>query len=320
MSELPNPVNFDAAQRPSRGGHPASSSPSARTPDRTCEAVQPFVDAGFDHIVLHERRPRPGRLPRLLRRRPRRPSARDGLSAPSARRRRPGGWFGHSPRAVTRMPQLTRRTAAHPAHWRSIDRPAVRLALGTGLPLAGTLRLFSGSSARSAPGCPRSWSARSRLTTLSSSILTWACMPKMPPGFSVGRRCRPPGWCRSTPARVGEDAARLRLGADGLVTAHVAAADQQVRLLGVDAGPEAVGGVAVDHAVVDRRRPCTVEMPPPLTVAVLPRMVMPRSTSTASELAMPPPTCAVLPSTSVSETLVRAEKLASPPPGRRCSG
>lgn len=67
-------------------------------------------------------------------------------------------------------------------------------------------------------------------------------------------------------------------------------------------------------------RPFTVEMPPPLTVDVLPRMVIVRSTSTASELAAPPPTCAVLFSSSVSETLVRAEKLASPPPGRRCSG
>ena len=53
------PVNFEAASATVRPEDVPSSSPSARTSSATCEHVQQYVDAGFDHIVLQNAGPDP---------------------------------------------------------------------------------------------------------------------------------------------------------------------------------------------------------------------------------------------------------------------
>jgi hypothetical protein len=59
MSELPNPVNFDAASATVRAedvtGHFACGPDVARH----LEVAQQFVDAGFDHLVLQNAGPDP---------------------------------------------------------------------------------------------------------------------------------------------------------------------------------------------------------------------------------------------------------------------
>ena len=159
MSELPNPVNFDAASAYVEEKHIRQLFAVGPDPEPHVAKVRSYVEAGFDHIVAAERRPRPGRLPRLLRRRPRRPSAGDELTAaapdtataPSAAR----------PERDSAAAAPTDRRGGRSAQVRSAR--VVRRSAQRGS-CAGPLSAdpLSGSSARSAPGCPRSWSARSR--------------------------------------------------------------------------------------------------------------------------------------------------------------
>jgi G6PDH family F420-dependent oxidoreductase len=59
MSELPNPVNFEAATTTVRAEDMAAQFACGPDPDRHVEVVQPFVDAGFDRIVLMNAGPDP---------------------------------------------------------------------------------------------------------------------------------------------------------------------------------------------------------------------------------------------------------------------
>ena len=52
MSELPNPVNFDAACRTVRPEDVARSVPHGPDPDPYIDAIRQYVDAGFEHIAL----------------------------------------------------------------------------------------------------------------------------------------------------------------------------------------------------------------------------------------------------------------------------
>ena len=59
MSELPNPVNFDAASATVRKEDVVQHFACGPDVARHLEVVQPFVDAGFDHIVLMNAGPDP---------------------------------------------------------------------------------------------------------------------------------------------------------------------------------------------------------------------------------------------------------------------
>ncbi|WFE30420.1 TIGR03557 family F420-dependent LLM class oxidoreductase [Solwaraspora sp. WMMD791] len=59
MSELPNPVNFEAASAMVDAGDIAEHFSVGPDPAVHLEAVRPYVDAGFDHIVLQNAGPDP---------------------------------------------------------------------------------------------------------------------------------------------------------------------------------------------------------------------------------------------------------------------
>jgi G6PDH family F420-dependent oxidoreductase len=59
MSELPNPVNFEAATTTVRALDMAAQFACGPDPDRHIEVIAPFVDAGFDRIVLMNAGPDP---------------------------------------------------------------------------------------------------------------------------------------------------------------------------------------------------------------------------------------------------------------------
>ncbi|MFB6395724.1 TIGR03557 family F420-dependent LLM class oxidoreductase [Polymorphospora lycopeni] len=59
MSELPNPVNFDAASRPVTADDIRAQFAVGPAPEPYVEAVKKFTDAGFDHIVLQNAGPDP---------------------------------------------------------------------------------------------------------------------------------------------------------------------------------------------------------------------------------------------------------------------
>jgi G6PDH family F420-dependent oxidoreductase len=59
MSELPNPVNFDAASATVRKEDVVQHFACGPDVARHLEVVQPFVDAGFDHVVLMNAGPDP---------------------------------------------------------------------------------------------------------------------------------------------------------------------------------------------------------------------------------------------------------------------
>jgi G6PDH family F420-dependent oxidoreductase len=59
MSELPNPVNFEAATTTVTLDDVMGQFACGSDPDRYVEVVKPFVDAGFDHIVLQNAGPDP---------------------------------------------------------------------------------------------------------------------------------------------------------------------------------------------------------------------------------------------------------------------
>ncbi|ONM50057.1 TIGR03557 family F420-dependent LLM class oxidoreductase [Nocardia donostiensis] len=59
MSELPNPVNFEAATATVRVEDIRSAFACGTDPQRYIELAQPFVDAGFDHLVLQNNGPDP---------------------------------------------------------------------------------------------------------------------------------------------------------------------------------------------------------------------------------------------------------------------
>jgi G6PDH family F420-dependent oxidoreductase len=59
MSELPNPVNFDAATTTVRDEDVKAQFACGPDPDRHVEVVQQYVDAGFDRIVLMNAGPDP---------------------------------------------------------------------------------------------------------------------------------------------------------------------------------------------------------------------------------------------------------------------
>ncbi len=59
MSELPNPVNFDAATTTVRDEDVAAQFACGPDPERHLEVIRPFVDAGFDRIVLMNAGPDP---------------------------------------------------------------------------------------------------------------------------------------------------------------------------------------------------------------------------------------------------------------------
>ncbi len=59
MSELPNPVNFDAASRTVKEDDIRQQFSVGPDPDAHVAQVQPYVDAGFDHIVLQNAGPDP---------------------------------------------------------------------------------------------------------------------------------------------------------------------------------------------------------------------------------------------------------------------
>jgi G6PDH family F420-dependent oxidoreductase len=52
MSELPNPVNFDAASRHVTPDDVAERIPCGDDPDAVVEAVRPYAEAGFDRVAL----------------------------------------------------------------------------------------------------------------------------------------------------------------------------------------------------------------------------------------------------------------------------
>jgi G6PDH family F420-dependent oxidoreductase len=59
MSELPNPVNFDAASRTVTGDAIRQQFAVGPDPDTHVAAVKKYVDAGFDHLVLQNAGPDP---------------------------------------------------------------------------------------------------------------------------------------------------------------------------------------------------------------------------------------------------------------------
>lgn len=59
MSELPNPVNFDAASATVRADDVLDAFACGPDPDRYVEAAQRYVDAGFDHLVMQNAGPDP---------------------------------------------------------------------------------------------------------------------------------------------------------------------------------------------------------------------------------------------------------------------
>jgi G6PDH family F420-dependent oxidoreductase len=59
MSELPNPVNFDAASQTVRPDDIRQQFSCGPDPEKHLQQVQPYVDAGFDHIVLQNAGPDP---------------------------------------------------------------------------------------------------------------------------------------------------------------------------------------------------------------------------------------------------------------------
>ncbi|KUP96984.1 TIGR03557 family F420-dependent LLM class oxidoreductase [Thermobifida cellulosilytica] len=59
MSELPNPVNFDAASGTVRADDVLDAFACGPDPDRYVAAAQRYADAGFDHLVLHNAGPDP---------------------------------------------------------------------------------------------------------------------------------------------------------------------------------------------------------------------------------------------------------------------
>jgi G6PDH family F420-dependent oxidoreductase len=59
MSELPNPVNFDAASQTVKADDIRQQFSVGPDPDVHVAQVQPYVDAGFDHIVLQNAGPDP---------------------------------------------------------------------------------------------------------------------------------------------------------------------------------------------------------------------------------------------------------------------
>ncbi|MFI9461059.1 TIGR03557 family F420-dependent LLM class oxidoreductase [Streptomyces xiamenensis] len=59
MSELPNPVNFDAAAATVREEDVLNHFACGPDPERYAEVAQPFVDAGFDHLVMQNAGPDP---------------------------------------------------------------------------------------------------------------------------------------------------------------------------------------------------------------------------------------------------------------------
>ncbi|GAB3570652.1 LLM class F420-dependent oxidoreductase [Amycolatopsis endophytica] len=59
MSELPNPVNFEAASATVREEDVLGKFACGPDPDRYAEVAQPFVDAGFDHLVMQNAGPDP---------------------------------------------------------------------------------------------------------------------------------------------------------------------------------------------------------------------------------------------------------------------
>ncbi|AKG46794.1 TIGR03557 family F420-dependent LLM class oxidoreductase [Streptomyces xiamenensis] len=59
MSELPNPVNFDAAAATVREEDVLNHFACGPDPQRYAEVAQPFVDAGFDHLVMQNAGPDP---------------------------------------------------------------------------------------------------------------------------------------------------------------------------------------------------------------------------------------------------------------------
>lgn len=59
MSELPNPVNFDAATTTVREDDILEKFACGADPARYLQVAQKFVDAGFDHLVMQNSRPDP---------------------------------------------------------------------------------------------------------------------------------------------------------------------------------------------------------------------------------------------------------------------
>ncbi|MGW1835103.1 TIGR03557 family F420-dependent LLM class oxidoreductase [Streptomyces sp. NPDC002067] len=59
MSELPNPANFEAATATVRQEDIRSVFACGTAPERYTEVAQPFVDAGFDHLVMQNAGPDP---------------------------------------------------------------------------------------------------------------------------------------------------------------------------------------------------------------------------------------------------------------------
>ncbi|MFE6401024.1 TIGR03557 family F420-dependent LLM class oxidoreductase [Streptomyces alboflavus] len=59
MSELPNPVNFEAATATVREEDVREKFACGTDPERFLAAAQPFVDAGFDHLVMQNAGPDP---------------------------------------------------------------------------------------------------------------------------------------------------------------------------------------------------------------------------------------------------------------------
>ena len=59
MSELPNPANFDAASTTVREEDILEKFACGPDPARYVEVAQPFVDAGFDHLVMQNAGPDP---------------------------------------------------------------------------------------------------------------------------------------------------------------------------------------------------------------------------------------------------------------------
>ncbi len=52
MAELPNPVNFEAATRTATEDDVAELVACGPDPERHVEAIQRFVDAGYDHVAV----------------------------------------------------------------------------------------------------------------------------------------------------------------------------------------------------------------------------------------------------------------------------
>jgi hypothetical protein len=52
MSELPNPVNFNAASKTVREEDVAQAIPCGPDPEKHLQAIKKYVDAGFEHIAV----------------------------------------------------------------------------------------------------------------------------------------------------------------------------------------------------------------------------------------------------------------------------